>query len=290
MSNSNLSSTGGHHRHDWVEELAIEIQERILERQRELQVELYRREQDERQRQFVSSLMLGQPAAAATLNHHNIAQTTNPQQQGRQRGTARNTVLSVDEMAAGWLLYRQFAFRDFGNSDSRRRQSARSNGTGSSRRDGSDNVGDPDNDDVRVADLSLPRGLEPRQISSPVDPAVSPGEARTPSLFEMVGRSARRLGEETLPPRQHTQPRPIRFLNAGRESSNRFMPRRSSNTDREAIAPTNDRRNLPDTTATTGTTTETAERRNRDRASHTIENAGANVEADDEEILNSADA
>ena len=258
-------------RRDWVEELAVEIQDRILERQRELQAEFYRQEQEERQRQFVSSLMMGPQSSAASLNHHYNSQ------QLVGSSSLRNSTNSADD--TGWLLYRHFPFNNFGGTDSRRQ--------GTSNADLDDNTNDEgrhNDEDVQVADLTLPRGLEPWQThsSDDRDPVIaSPTGARTPSFFEMVERSTRRLGEERLPPRRQSQPTPIRFLNAGRESSHRFM-RRSSNTGRGPRASA--------ARANTSATAESVERRNRDPASRSIDDASARIDPEDEEILNSADA
>lgn len=286
---STLGIAEGSSRHDWVEELADEIQDRILHRQQELQLELFRREQEERQREFVSSLMMGSSAlSAGSLNHHNsVSSATDPQQQSNGAAPI-NTVLSVDDMAAGWLLYRHLHLHSLASSNRSiipRRQSASNNGEGQ----------DEDNDDdVHVADLSLPRGLEPWQTYTHENPIVVSDYAHAPttSLFEMVERSTRRLGEERLPPRRLSQPRPIRFLNAGRESSSRVIPRRSSNgTGRHATAPENDRRNPSDRTMTsTGSAGASPPGRN-DPASQPLDNfVDDSREAGDDEVLNSTDA
>lgn len=282
VSDSLGSSAGGggrtRGRRDWVEELAVEIQDRILERQRELQVEFYRQEQEERQRQFVSSLMMGPQPSAASLNHHNgsLQVVGSPPVRNSTHSTTEDT-------APGWLLYRHFSFNNFGG-DSRRQRASNANLD-----DNADDEGRHSGEDVQVADLSLPRGLEPWQTynADDRDPVISsPTGARTPSFFEMVERSTRRLGEERLPPWRQSQPTPIRFLNAGRESSNRFM-RRSSNTGRE---PTPSVTNAVATRANAGATTESAQRRNRDPASRSVEDVSARTDPDDDEILNSADA
>lgn len=77
---------------DWAEELAEEIQQRIFQRQRQLQAELERRDREQQTQQPLQSSSFPMSPTSRTQSGF----------------TTRNTIISVDDMAAGFLLYRHF--------------------------------------------------------------------------------------------------------------------------------------------------------------------------------------
>lgn len=156
---------------DWAEELAEEIQERILQRQRQLQAELYRRER---------LLSLQQQ----------------PLPGDGPRSPARNTVISVDDMAAGLLLYRHFPMQ-FASDPRRIALSVleRANMENSHHISDDNNAGG----DIEVSHFGMSHGVSNWQSYQPDHhilsfPPASGITAPRTSVFELVDQSSRRRG------------------------------------------------------------------------------------------------
>lgn len=176
---------------NWVDELADEIQERILQRQRELEYELYRREQQERQRQFMISM--GSQLSGEPRQSRSAAQQQ--QDQDDELLMTRNNAISLEEMATRLLVYRNltmpFQIRDAVEDDSHAAATAVA----------------AEEDPVR---LETPAGLEPWQAylrpdyqvfsSTPTrtTPTTDNNDTNTSSrIFEMINRRDSALRQET---------------------------------------------------------------------------------------------
>lgn len=209
---------------DWAEELAEEIQERILQRQRQLQEELHRRE-------------------------HVLSLQQQPLSGNSPRSTARNTVISVDDMAAGLLLYRHFPMQFA--SDPRRLALA------SLERANMEQNNSNTGGDVEVSHFGMSHGVPNWQTYQPehhivrLSPASRINAPRT-SVFELVDRSSRqRRMEEQTSPRFSPLETSRRFFFSVSSSLN--SPSSQSTTDASAnntVSPSNAAANNPESPST----------------------------------------
>jgi Ring finger domain len=174
---------------DWAEELAEEIQQRIFQRQRQLQAELERRDREQQQSQQLL---------------HSASFPTSPNARTQPGFATRNTIISVDDMAAGFLLYRHFPLQFA--SDPRRLALGQL-----------DLERIEDGGDVEVAHFGLPlHGSWQASRTGQTAGEVNPGT----SVFDFVDRSSR---PRRLSPGEH---QPNRFFSTGTlDTSRRFFSR-----------------------------------------------------------------
>jgi Ring finger domain len=183
---------------DWASDLAEEINQRIIQRQRQLHAELERRGRELALQQlslelaYTATPSLSSPAAANPQRHQ----------------VPRNTVVSVGDLASGLLLYRRFPWQ---YSSDRRRPSTRTAAARSQRNE--DLEDDDDDDDIRVAHFGTrepTRGMEPW----PVYPHIP-----SSSMVEMAEHTSHRYRQRPVDPGE-----PHHFSVAGREANPWLFP------------------------------------------------------------------